>query len=83
VITIVAVPVARMGDFYVNASEQQHYRAQVVWWHWSCMVCGAESRPRALFSHAGAALERGHNWHLAREQCDVQGQLSLFGGIQL
>lgn len=54
------------------------YWGVTTWWHWSCTDCGAVSKPIALFSHPDGALERGHNYHLAREQCDVVGQLALF-----
>lgn len=74
---IVAVPVAERIEVHPLGG-QDFYWDQIVWWHWECTDCGEESRPRALFSHASAALERGHNWHLANEQCDVVGQLALF-----
>jgi hypothetical protein len=48
------------------------------WWHWACTVCWTVSKPQALFSHPESALERGHNYHLAREQCETEGQLALF-----
>jgi hypothetical protein len=47
------------------------------WWHWECTVCWATSIPRFMTSKSWDALEVG-SWHEEREQCNVEGQLSLF-----
>jgi hypothetical protein len=52
------------------------YTGSITWWHWQCTICGAQSRPRALFSHERDALQMGER-HADREQCR-DGQLALF-----
>lgn len=74
---IIAIPTASLVWVSPMGRERDKYLAQLVWWHWVCTTCNADSRPAALFSDASGALERGHNWHQVQAQCQ-EGQLCLF-----
>jgi hypothetical protein len=78
---IIAIPVQErclftpMGGTAVNPPPP--YWGVVTWWHWWCSTCGNESRPRAMFSHASGALDRGA-YHEQKYGCRPDGQQSLF-----
>lgn len=75
---ILAVPEQHIATFTPVGGPNSGvpYEAPVTWFHWWCSTCGRISKPRALFSHAHAALDMGER-HEQREQCH-DGQLSLF-----